>query len=189
VGIGAVVAKVWPAGRVDEELDSDIRHAFQIGNNRTPTQDIAYAVNQLVEMAVRAMSPAINDPFTAMTCLDYLGEGLGLFYRQGEQGAKIYDEEGNLRILLKPVTFGGLLEGAFGMLRHCSCDNARVLLHMLEVIDVIGQEAKSSQARLDLLRHVNLIQAESKAGALVEQDIEAIHELGESLKLKWNVAQ
>ena len=46
---------------------------------RTPTQDVAYAVNQLVEMAVRAMSPAINDPFTAMTCLDYIGEGLALF--------------------------------------------------------------------------------------------------------------
>ncbi len=42
-----------------------------------------YAVNQLVEMAVRAMSPAINDPFTAMTCLDYLGEWLALFIRQG----------------------------------------------------------------------------------------------------------
>ncbi len=171
--------------RVDEELESEIRHAFQMGNNRTPTQDIAYAVNQLVEMAVRAMSPAINDPFTAMTCLDYLGDGLALFYRHGEQGAYIYDQEGKLRLLLKPVTFEELLNGAFDMLRHSSCDNASVLLHMLEVIDAIGQEAKSPEARQDLLRHVSLIQAESQAGALVEQDMTIIHELGESLKLKW----
>jgi uncharacterized membrane protein len=40
---------------------------------------------QLVEMALRAMSPAINDPFTAMTCLDYIGEGLTLFIQQGEK--------------------------------------------------------------------------------------------------------
>ena len=185
VRVGAIVALVWPAGRVDEELESEIRHAFQIGNNRTPTQDIAYAVNQLVEMAVRAMSPAINDPFTAMTCLDYLGDGLALFYKHGEQGAYTYDQEGNLRLLLKPVTFGELLKGAFDMLRHSSCDNASVLLHMLDVIDAIGQEAKSPEARQDLLRHVSLIQAESQAGALVEQDKQIIHELGESLKLKW----
>ena len=71
------------------------------------------------------------------------------------------------------------------MLRHSSCDNASVLRHMLEVIEAIGQEVKSPEVRQDLLRHVSLIQAESQAGALVEQDIQVIHELGESLKLKW----
>jgi len=85
VRCGAVVALVWPAGRFDEGLEGQFRHAFQIGNQRTPTQDVEYAVNQLVEMAVRAMSPAINDPFTAMTCLDYVGNGLALFIRQGEK--------------------------------------------------------------------------------------------------------
>jgi uncharacterized membrane protein len=53
----------------------------------TPLQEVAYAVNQLVEMAVRAMSPAINDPFTAMTCLNYIGEGLALFIKQGEKNS------------------------------------------------------------------------------------------------------
>ena len=47
-------------------------------------------------MAVRAMSPAINDPFTAMTCLDYIGEGLALFIQQGEKGAYYYDLDGRL---------------------------------------------------------------------------------------------
>ncbi len=53
-----VVALVWPANRLDKELDGEIRSAFRMGNARTPTQDVTYAVNQLVEMAVRAMSPA-----------------------------------------------------------------------------------------------------------------------------------
>ena len=83
VRTGMVLARVWPADRVDEELDNEIRNTFHLGNQRTPTQDVEYAVNQLTEMAVRAMSPAINDPFTAMTCLDYIGEGLALFARQG----------------------------------------------------------------------------------------------------------
>jgi uncharacterized membrane protein len=116
--------------------------AFQIGNGRTPTQDIEYAVNQLVEMAVRAMSPAINDPFTAMTCLDYVGNGLALFIRQGEKSSHYYDRHGRLRLVLEPVTFDALLSAAFDMLRHASCDNASVLLHMLTVIETISQEAR-----------------------------------------------
>ena len=181
---GMVVAQIWPASRVDEQLAAQIRQAFQIGNVRTPTQDVQYAVNQLTEMAVRAMSPAINDPFTAMTCLDYLGEGLTLFIRQGEKGPHYYDREGRLRLVLEPVTFDQLLNAAFDMLRHASCDNASVLLHMLAVIDVISQEAKAPEARQLLLRHVSLIQAESQAGDLIEQDRQAIHRSGEALQTK-----
>ena len=66
-GTGGVALNRRGAGRDKSATLSRLEIA------RTPTQDVAYAVNQLVEMAVRAMSPAINDPFTAMTCLDYIG--------------------------------------------------------------------------------------------------------------------
>jgi uncharacterized membrane protein len=181
---GAEVALVWPAGRVDERLDKLIRRAFQIGNGRTPTQDVEYAVNQLTEMAVRAMSPAINDPFTAMTCLDHLGDGLAKFIRQGEKGSHYTDRDGRLRLILEPVTFDALLSAAFDMLRHASCDNASVLLHMLAVIDVIGRETQAPEARQLLLRHVSLIQAETQAGDLIEQDRQAIRRSGEALQTK-----
>ena len=98
-------------------------------------------------MAVRAMSPAINDPFTAMTCLDHIGDGLAKFIRQGEKDSHYYDRDGRLRLVLEPVTFDELLSAAFDMLRHASCDNASVLLHMLAVIDVIGRETKAPEAR------------------------------------------
>ena len=45
-----------------------------------------------------------------------------------------------MRLILEPVTFDELLSAAFDMLRHASCDNASVLLHMLDVIDLICQE-------------------------------------------------
>jgi uncharacterized membrane protein len=182
----ARVALVWPANRVDKELDSLIREAFRIGNGRTPTQDVAYAVNQLVEMAVRAMSPAINDPFTAMTCLDHIGEGLGLFIQQGEKSPYYYDGNNRLRLILEPVTFTKLLSSAFGMLRHASCDNASVLLHMLDVIDEIGRKASSLDAFQELIHHINLIKLESKAGAIIDWDRERINhrcaELTEQLR-------
>jgi uncharacterized membrane protein len=188
---GGRVALVWPATRVNRELDREIRDAFRIGNGRTPTQDIAYAVNQLVEMAVRAMSPAINDPFTAMTCLDHIGEGLKLFIQQGEKRPFLYDRDGRLRLIVEPITFNELLDGAFNMLRHASCDNASVLLHMLGVIDAIGQETgkdcpNKDQVHKELIRHIDLILAESQAGALIEQDRRLIQRRGEALLVNFN---
>lgn len=184
VGNGVVIALIWPANRVDNELDREIRNTFHLGNQRTPPQDLEYAVNQLTEMAVRAMSPAINDPFTAMTCLDYIGNGLSLFVRQGPISSYICDRDGQLRIVFDPVTFDELLSAAFDMLRHASCHNARVLLHMLATIDIISQETKMPDARQSLLHHVTLIQLESQEGSLIEDDRESIYRSCEALQLK-----
>jgi len=181
---GIVIALVWPADRVDNDLETEIRNTVHLGNQRTPTQDIEYAINQLTEMAVRAMSPAINDPFTAMTCLDYIGDGLVLFVRQGVISPNIYDSHGQLRLFFDPVTFNELLSAAFDMLRHASSDNANVLLHMLEIIDVISQETKSPDERQKLLRHAILTEVESQAGSLIEEDRQSIHHSSESLQLK-----
>jgi uncharacterized membrane protein len=184
---GEKVAWVWPAARVDKDLDRQILNAFRVGNGRTPTQDVAYAINQLVEMAVRAMSPAINDPFTAMTCVDYIGEGLALFVKQGEKSPYYYDQNHKLRIILEPVTFTELLDGAFNMLRHASCDNSMVLLHILEAIDDIGKEANSTEIHQQLLRQVRLVQKESKAGALIDADRERISDYCEKLSEPSNL--
>ena len=185
---GVVVALIWSADRVDERLEEHICRTFQIGNGRTPTQDVEYAVNQLTEMAVRAMSPAINDPFTAMTCLDHMADGLLKFMRQGEKGFYYTDRDGKLRLVQEPVTFSELLNAAFDMLRHASCDNASVLLHMLAVIEALGQEAKAPEARRLLLRHVSLIEAESQVGELIEQDRQTIHLSSQALQTKWGDA-
>jgi uncharacterized membrane protein len=181
---GMVIARAWPADRIDAELDQDIRNTFHLGRQRTPTQDAEYAVNQLTEMAVRAMSPAINDPFTAITCLDHVGNGLAMFVRQDVITPNIYDRNGQLRLMYDPVTFDELLNAAFDMLRHASSDNASVLLHMLKTIDVISQDAKSPDARQSLLRHVTLIQEERKVGSLIEEDQLSVYKNGEALKLK-----
>jgi len=184
VGNGTVIAHVWPANRGDNELDREIRNTFHLGNQRTPPQDLEYAVNQLTEMAVRAMSPAINDPFTAMTCLDYIGNGLALFVRRGPISPYIYDRDGQLRIVFDPVTFDELLSAAFDMLRHASRDNASVLLHMLKNIDVISQKTRLLDARQSLLHHVTLIQVESQSGSLIEEDRQSLNRSCETLQLK-----
>ena len=195
---GEVVALVWPSDgigaqrtavlpvQIDQEMAKELRRAFRLGKQRTPAQDVECAINQLVEMAVRAMSPAINDPLTAMTCLDYMGQGLALFAQKREEYSQIYDRDGRLRLVFEPVTFDQLLSAAFDMLRHCSSDNASVLLHMLDVIGTIGQETKSAERCNELLHHASLIQTESKAAALTEPDRQHIIQCVEALQLELN---
>lgn len=70
------------------------------------------------------------------------------------------------------------------MLRHASCDNARVLLHMLETLAVIGRAARTVEARQQVLDHVGLIEAESQVGALIEQDRLQIRLRAEALRIR-----
>lgn len=181
---GGESAWVWSANQADGRLDRQIRRAFLVGDQRSPTQDVEYGINQLVEIAVRAMASGVRDPFTVMTCLDQMGDSLAHFARLGEISPYIYDREGHLRLIIEPVTFAGLLGAAFDMLRHYSRDNACIMLHMLDVIAMICQEVQSLVVHQELLRHVNLIEAESLTGALIEQDRERIHLRCETLQVQ-----
>jgi uncharacterized membrane protein len=188
VGRGEGVAHIWPAAKVDARLSQQLKRAVLTGTQRTPTQDIEYAINQLVEVAVRAMSPAINDPFTANTCLDYLADGLARYFQYDEIDPHFYDSDGNLRFIFEPPSTTALLSAAFDMLRHAGCDNVYVLLHMLHMMLFIGQAAKSLEVRQELVQHVRLVLMESRSGSLIESDKERIRQYAESVEMKLNSA-
>lgn len=170
VGPGDVVGYLWPADRADARLEARVRQAIHIGKRRSPTTDVDYAVSLLSEMALRSMSPAINDPYTAMTCLDYLEKGLSLFARQGETRSRYYDRDGGLRLVLEPVTLDEVVAAAFDQLRHASRDSAPVLLHMLGVIAAIGRETALPGHCRALARQACLITDEARSSNLVEED-------------------
>ncbi len=171
---GDLIAEVWPPEDATERVLLAVRRAYSLGNSRSPAQDIGYGLNQLVEVALRAMSPAINDPFTAVTCLDHIGAGIGLYSEVLPARGVFYDTQGKLRVILDPLTYGELLEAAFGMLRRVSRDNAQVMLHMLDTIALLGQKAALPERRAELARQAQLIEAESDAGSNIAWDKERV---------------
>lgn len=179
---GMTFAMIWPPERVNRDIEKEILKAMQIGNQRTPTQDIEYAVDQLVEMAVRAISPSNNDPFTTMTCLDYLGQGLAHLARVEDDQAISLDQNNQIRLLFKVISFPELVDTAFEMLRHSSRNNATVLVHMLNVIDQIGRDAPLPQKRHVLLHQVKLIVAESQDSNLIEADQQGVCQRAEEVE-------
>jgi uncharacterized membrane protein len=172
---GDLIAYAYPQTNVNPETAAQISSAYKLGNHRTPEQDLEYAVNQLVEVAVRAMSPAINDPFTAITCLDHIGAGLSSFDDNVIlQDSSYYDTEGRLRLIFNPVTFTELLDASFNMIRHVSRDNPDVLMAELKAIETIAGRMTRAESLAELLRHVHLVEAECQAGCGIDWDKERI---------------
>lgn len=148
---GNPVLFVRPRERVDEEVTEGLQSTFIIGDVRTPEDDIEYSVRQLVEVALRALSPAINDPFTAMAAVDWLGAALARLAAKEFPSRYRYDEAGRLRIVADISTFGGITHTIFSRIRHYGGTSPVVLNRLLEAIAAfgsqIGDEADRSLVR------------------------------------------
>lgn len=150
-----IVADVWPADRCSEGARAAIAEALAVGVRRTPIQDIRFLIDELVEIAARALSPGVNDPFTAITCIDWLGAAImDVALRDFPSHLRV-DGSGDLRIVAHPVTFATLLDRSFGALRQYCAGDALAAARYIEVLGEIVTSCHDS-ARVDCLqRHMN----------------------------------
>lgn len=120
---GSVLLEAWPAEECDEDASKALREAFAVGARRTALQDLRFLIDELVEIAARALSPGVNDPFTANSCLDWLGAAMADLARRDLPSRLRADNEGTLRVIAHPVTFGIFIHRAFGALvQYASAD-------------------------------------------------------------------
>ncbi len=148
---------VWPGDAADEEVINRIEEAFIIGAARLRLQDVEFAVDQLVEIAVRALSPGINDPFTAISCVDRLGGSLARLAERDIPPAHRYDEHGSLRMINDAVTFAGIVDAAFNQIRQNGRSSAPISMRLLESIAIIAARAQTSEQRDALRRQADMI--------------------------------
>lgn len=153
---------VWPGERVDKKLCRQIQEAFILGLERTEQQDVEFCVNQLVEIALRAISPGINDPFTAIQCIDQLCAALCRLAQRDFPSPYRYDDEHNLRAIANPVTFAGLTDDAFNQIRQYGQSDVAVTIRLLEAIASIAPHTRNRKDREALLHHATMIERGSK---------------------------
>lgn len=151
------LARVWPEDRVNDSLIERINEAFALGNQRTSGQDIEFAVNQLVEIAVRALSPGVNDPFTATACVDHLGSALCRLAQREMPSPYRYDSENQLRIIAPVFTFADVTNAAFNQIRQYGRSSTAVTIRLLETIAVIAESVNCPEDRTTLLRHARMV--------------------------------
>ncbi|MDO9007098.1 MAG: DUF2254 domain-containing protein [Thiobacillus sp.] len=163
------LALVWPGNRVTDQLMDRVNSAYALGNQRTSGQDIEFAVNQLVEIAIRALSPGVNDPFTAITCVDRLGSALCRLAQQDMPSPYRYDTQDQLRVITPVFTFPDVTDAAFNQIRQYGRSSTAVTIRLLETIAEIAGSVHRSEDRVALLRHARMI-ANGAGGGLPEYE-------------------
>jgi len=148
---GRILADVAPARVVNDELGDAVRGCFTTGNKRTPKNDIMFLVSELVEIAARALSPGVNDPMTAVNCLDWIAAGGSEFARRRLPQPVRVDEDGVARVIALPVDFARFVELSFGRLRHYVAADTIAALHLLRVIGEVAAECRCRD-QIDVLR-------------------------------------
>jgi uncharacterized membrane protein len=147
---GHPIATVWPPDAAPA-VSRALRRAHITGTTRTLVQDLAFAVDQLVEIAIRALSPAVNDTFTAMTCIDWLGEGLCRVTTSWRPMRVHRDSHGFVRVITAEVSYTRLVERAFEKIRQAAAGMPAVLMRQLEALTKIMAETKTGDQRELLL--------------------------------------
>lgn len=166
---GCTLAEVESAEPFDEDLSEQIVNSFIVGPYRTPGQDIEFAILQLVEVALRALSPGINDPFTAITCIDQLCSVLCSLADRAFPAHHHYDAEGRLRVINKPLTFEGLVDAAFDQIRQYGSTSVSVIIRLLESLRSIAGRVRNSEQRQAIIRQADMI-LRSSQGSITEKE-------------------
>lgn len=145
---GERLAEVWPASALDEEVTEAVREALAIGAERSPTQDLAFALQRLVDIAVRALSPGVNDPTTATICLDRLCEVIALLGNREPPESVRSGEDGSVRLVLREQAFESLVDLAFASIRWYGAGDPVVATHLIaslgRVAALVPPERRSS---------------------------------------------
>lgn len=173
---GGDLVLVFPGEKVKKKLTKQINDAFIWGKERTEQQDIEFPIDQLVEIALRAISPGINDPFTAIRCIDRIGAGLCHLVQRDFPSPYRYDKNKKLRFIAKGVDFQGLVERAFNQIRQYGKSDAGVTIRLLQAIATIATYTNNSKYQASLRHHADMILQDSREGLSQEQDRKDVEE-------------
>lgn len=170
---GNPILVVRPAA-VGPEVADALRSTMIVGDVRTSEDDIEFAVRQLVEVALRALSPAINDPFTAMAAVDWLGGALARLATEDFPSRHRYDDAGRLRIVADVSTFPGIVHTIYSRIRHYGGDSPVVLNRLLEAIVGFGPHLRSEADRRQVRLEADAVMETGRARIASTADLEEL---------------
>jgi uncharacterized membrane protein len=154
---GRELASVWPPAAAERVADY-LARAQATGPHRTLTQDVAFGVDQLVEIAIRALSPAVNDTFTALTCIDWLSDCLCKIAPVWTPTQVHRDNRGIIRVISDQVSYERLVQRAFEKIRQAGRGMPAVMIRQLDALMTIMEQTTDPQRAQVLMNQAALIQ-------------------------------
>jgi uncharacterized membrane protein len=170
------LAAVTPEVHLTEKLQDALSHVYIIGRNRSTREDPEFGIRQIVDIAVKALSPSSNDPTTAVTAIDHLGALIIEFARRDIPDRLRRDNDGNLRVVALGPTFQSMTELAFNQIREHTDGDVSVTIALLQALTRIGQVIQSESRRTLLLEQLSKISRSSAVNVAEPLDRERINQ-------------
>ena len=151
-------------------------YAVRVGFERTAEQDVAFGVRQLADIAVKALSPAINDPYTAIQSLEHLGVVLASLARRTLGNQYLYDPAGVARVVMPGRDLPYYLDLATGQIRRYGCAEPRVDRALLRVLDRTGRFCVDPSDRSHVAAQVRLVLEAAEQSVRQPEDFVPVRE-------------
>lgn len=181
---GMALVSVAGGKGVDDEMVAALNAAYVVERQRTLEQDAAFGIRQIVDIAMKALSPGINDSTTAIMCVDYLGAILTRIAGRAMPSVYRLDEAGELRVVARSASFQSMLAEAFDQIRQNAQGNAAVLLRQLEALEIIAGRTTSAAGRQALRQQAEMIGEAADRTILAMPDCASIDACSSRLRMR-----
>jgi uncharacterized membrane protein len=170
VSAGSPLATVWPGGAAPL-VAGELAATHITGAQRTLLQDPIFAIDQLVEIAIRALSPAVNDTFSALTCIDWLSDGLSGAAAHGSTEGLYVDRRGEVRLIAPKPDFARMVNRSFDKIRQSGRSMPAVAIRLMESLVRISAHATTAEQRQALRRQADMIMRASEEAIPEPNDV------------------
>lgn len=172
---GALLTVV-PAASVTDEIAKEFAGALVIGDECTPEQDLAFSLRRIVEIAQRALSPGINDPTTALYCIDRLCQALTLLAARRMPSPLRVDSEGRLRVVTETLSLADAACPAFAAIARYGVNDRDVVERLILGIDDLRRVAPEGAGEALMAERAAILDAAARR-ACIESDAVALRAL------------
>lgn len=178
---GIEIGRLHSNSAMEEDSFERLLDQFVIGKTKTAQQDLEFSIHQMVEIAARALSPGVNDPFTAIACIDNLTATMCYLAEAKFPSKYRFDEEGNLRVIADALKFEGVLDAAFNQIRQYSGGSPAVMIRLMEALTTILKFTKKDSHRKAVIRHAEMVLTLGKETMGEKNDMEDLTKRAEAI--------
>ncbi|MBM3606511.1 MAG: DUF2254 domain-containing protein [Alphaproteobacteria bacterium] len=170
---------IYPSERATPELMQQVAKAITLGVHRTPVQDLEFSIRHLVEIAVRALSPGINDPYTAVAVVHRLSASWARLLSRSVPRGIFHDEAGDLRVICPRPSYAVLLNASFSQIRQAGSGKPLVLINLLQALHAIAQVTQSADQRSALQEQVEAVLQDAEREIPNQADLRDVQRQGQ----------
>jgi uncharacterized membrane protein len=177
---GRPLGTVWPA-EAAPAVEQALASSHVTGPHRTLVQDPVFAIDQLVEIGIRALSAAVNDTFTALTCIDWLSAGLSQISGRVLSEGIYRDRSNEIRLIEFAPSYERMVNRAFDKIRQSGSAAPAVAIRMLDAITHVIEHTVDESQRGVLRRQADMILRAADAAVREPNDLADIHQRHDNL--------